>query len=103
MIRSGLKSCKASPSSIGGPLCTSLDYLAKDVQLPSVEVGDLLAIFDVGAYGFTESMPYFLSHPTPAEVLILKGEAHLIRPRQDPEEYLKTQRGPEALRAKASR
>jgi diaminopimelate decarboxylase len=100
-VANKLKQQPSQTYSIGGPLCTSLDYLAKDVRFPPVEVGDLLAVFDVGAYGFTESMPYFLSHPTPAEVLILKGEAYVIRPRQDPEEYLKTQRVPEVLRAKA--
>jgi diaminopimelate decarboxylase len=77
--------------SIGGPLCTALDYLAKNVRLPPIEVGDLLAIFDVGAYGFTESMPYFLSHPTPAEVMVLQGKDYLIRPRLTPQEYLQSQ------------
>ena len=48
------------------------------------EVGDLVAVLDVGAYGFTESMPLFLSHPIPAEVAIRDGRAALIRPRQDP-------------------
>lgn len=84
--------------SIGGPLCTALDYLAKNIQLPPVEVGDLLAIFDVGAYGFTESMPYFLSHTTPAEVMVLQGQDYLIRPRLTPEEYLKSQVVPEPLK-----
>ncbi len=84
--------------SIGGPLCTALDYLAKNIMLPHVEVGDLLAVFDVGAYGFTESMPYFLSHTTPAEVMVLAGKDYLIRPRLTPEEYLKLQSVPESLK-----
>lgn len=84
--------------SIAGPLCTALDYLAKDIMLPPVEINDLVAIFNVGAYGWTESMPYFLSHPTPPEVLILHGRDYLIRPRQTPEEYLANQRVPDALR-----
>jgi diaminopimelate decarboxylase len=83
--------------SIGGPLCTALDYLAKNVRLPHVEIGDLLAIFDVGAYGFTESMPFFLSHPTPLEVMVLQGKDYIIRPRLSPEEYLQSQRVPEAF------
>jgi diaminopimelate decarboxylase len=84
--------------SMAGPLCTALDYLAKDVMLPPVEVGDLVAIFNVGAYGFTESMPYFLSHPTPPEILVLSGKDYLIRPRQSPEEYLANQQVPETLK-----
>ena len=39
------------------------------------EVGDLVAVLDVGAYGFTESMPLFLSHPIPAEVAVRGGRA----------------------------
>jgi diaminopimelate decarboxylase len=58
------------------------------------EVGDLVAVLDVGAYGFTESMPLFLSHPIPAEVAVRAGRAELIRPRQDPEEWLDRQIAP---------
>jgi diaminopimelate decarboxylase len=55
---------------IVGPLCTGLDMLAGDVDLPAVGRGDILAVLDAGAYGFSESMPFFLSHPIPAEVVI---------------------------------
>jgi diaminopimelate decarboxylase len=74
-----------------GPLCTGLDVLATDVALPEPRSGDLLAILDTGAYGFTESMPYFLSHPQPAEVVVSRGRAHLARPRLDPGEWLDRQ------------
>ena len=57
-------------TNVVGPLCTGLDVLATDVRLPAVERGDLLAILDAGAYGYSESMPFFLSHPIPAEVVI---------------------------------
>ena len=50
--------------------------------------GDLVAVLDAGAYGFTESMPLFLSHPIPAEVAIRGGRSALIRPRQEPSEWL---------------
>jgi diaminopimelate decarboxylase len=73
---------------IEGPLCTSLDCLGTDVRLPEVEVGDVLAFFNAGAYGFTEAMPFFLSHPTPAEVMITDGKAALIRQRMEPQEYI---------------
>ena len=53
-----------------------------------------MAVLDVGAYGFTESMPLFLSHPIPAEVLVQAGRAALIRPRQEPGEWLDRQRLP---------
>jgi diaminopimelate decarboxylase len=58
------------------------------------EVGDLIAVLDAGAYGFTESMPLFLSHPVPAEVAVRGGRAELIRPRQEPSEWLERQIAP---------
>lgn len=73
---------------IEGPLCTSLDCIGADIMLPDVEIGDVLAFFNAGAYGFTESMPYFLSHPTPAEVMVRDKRPVLIRPRMEPEEYI---------------
>jgi diaminopimelate decarboxylase len=75
-----------------GPLCTGLDVLARGVPLFEPRQGDLLAILDAGAYGYTESMPYFLSHPQPAEVVVSRGRAHLARPRVDPTELLHRQR-----------
>ncbi|MEX1173896.1 MAG: diaminopimelate decarboxylase [Chloroflexota bacterium] len=79
------------PVTVAGPLCSGLDVLARDVVLPRLEVGDLIAVLDVGAYGFTESMPFFLSHPMPAEVIARDGRAALIRPRLDPGEWLDRQ------------
>ena len=81
----------AGPVDVVGPLCTGLDVLATDVALPDPRSGDLLAILDAAAYGFTESMPYFLSHPQPAEVVVSGGEAHLARPRLEPGEWLDRQ------------
>jgi diaminopimelate decarboxylase len=53
-------------TSLAGPLCTSLDRLG-DVQLPPLKTGDLVMLGQAGAYGFTESMAPFLSHPVAAE------------------------------------
>jgi diaminopimelate decarboxylase len=64
-----------------GPLCTPLDTLARDTSLPHAQVGDLVGIFQSGAYGLTASPLAFLSHPTPAEVFAGNGAAVLIRPR----------------------
>jgi hypothetical protein len=52
-------------------------------------------MLDVGAYGFTESMPLLLSHPWPAEVAVLGGRARLIRPRVTPIELLDRQIAPD--------
>jgi diaminopimelate decarboxylase len=57
-------------ASVVGCLCTPLDLLGDKVQLPVAEIGDLLVIFQAGAYGLTASPTAFLSHPMPAEVLV---------------------------------
>jgi diaminopimelate decarboxylase len=75
-------------------LCTGLDVFALHVEMPRPRVGDLIAMLDAGAYGFTESMPFFLSHPTPAEVAVRGGQARLIRPRLTPRELLEHQIAP---------
>ena len=50
-------------------------------------------VLDVGAYGATESMPFFLSHPLPPEVALRGGEAWVARPRVDPDTWLGWQVG----------
>jgi diaminopimelate decarboxylase len=79
------------PVTVAGPLCSGLDVFSQSAVMTPPEVGDLVAVLDVGAYGFTESMPLFLSHPIPAEVAVRGGRAELIRPRQDPSQWLDRQ------------
>jgi diaminopimelate decarboxylase len=67
-----------------GPLCTGLDVLALDAPSPELRAGDLLAVLDAGAYGFTESMPLFLTHPTPAEIAVDGASVVISRPRTEP-------------------
>lgn len=56
--------------SVVGPLCTPLDLLADNMQMARADVGDLVAVFQSGAYGLSASPIGFLSHPAPAEVLV---------------------------------
>lgn len=56
--------------SVVGCLCTPLDLLADQVSLPPAEIGDLVVIFQAGAYGLTASPTAFLGHPDPVEVLV---------------------------------
>lgn len=58
-----------------GPLCSPLDSLARGQKMAPVEVGDVLAVPNVGAYGLTASLVGFLSHETPAEVAYRDGAA----------------------------
>ncbi len=78
---------------IVGPLCTPLDTLARQAKLPPVEPGDLFGVFQSGAYGRTSSPLGFLSHNSPAEVLVSEGQATLIRRRGGPEDHLLDQSG----------
>ncbi len=55
---------------IVGPLCTPLDSLADKMLLPKAEIGDLVVIFQSGAYGYTASPSKFLSQPDAMEALV---------------------------------
>jgi diaminopimelate decarboxylase len=57
-------------ASVVGCLCTPLDLLADKVELPPAGIGDLVVVFQSGAYAFTASPINFLSHPIPPEVLV---------------------------------
>jgi diaminopimelate decarboxylase len=72
-----------------GPLCTPLDVLARSIALPHIEIGDLVAVFQSGAYARSASPLGFLSHGTPPEVMVADGEARLIRRRGAAEDYLR--------------
>lgn len=56
--------------SVVGPLCTPLDVLADRMDLPAAGPGDLVVVFQSGAYGLSASPLAFLGHPAPAEVLV---------------------------------
>lgn len=60
----------AESASAVGPLCTPLDLLADRMDLPAAQVGDLIAVYQSGAYGASASPQAFLGHPRCAEVLV---------------------------------
>ncbi|MGB9254799.1 MAG: hypothetical protein WCC25_08180 [Candidatus Korobacteraceae bacterium] len=65
--------------SIAGPSCNPTDLLGWDVELPRLEVGDLIAVLKSGAYAFTASPLLFLGRQTPAELISHRGEITLAR------------------------
>jgi len=73
-----------------GPVCETGDFLALGRELESVEVGELLAVRDAGAYGFCMSSTYNM-RPRAAEVLIADGRARLIRRRETFEDLVRTE------------
>ncbi|OSM06163.1 hypothetical protein [Magnetofaba australis] len=60
---------------LAGPLCTTLDVLAQQAELPVPRVGERLAILHAGAYGLSASPLLFLSHKTPWEYLLDSQDA----------------------------
>jgi diaminopimelate decarboxylase len=80
-----------------GPICESGDIIAKDRMLPEVKRGDLVAILDTGAYGFSMSSQYN-GRPRCAEVLVCDGAVDLIRSRERVEDLIRNQVIPERLR-----
>jgi diaminopimelate decarboxylase len=75
--------------SIVGNICES-DTLGHDRLLNEVREGDVLAISNAGAYGFSMSNQYN-ARLRPAEVLIYNGEARLIRRRETLEDLIRTE------------
>jgi diaminopimelate decarboxylase len=61
---------KRELASVVGPLCTPLDLLADRMDLAEAHEGDLVVVFQSGAYGLTASPTAFLSHPAPLEALV---------------------------------
>ena len=71
-ITTGHRGTEAEPErvTVVGSLCTPLDLLGDDVELARAEPGDLVVLFQAGAYGLTASPTRFLGHPEPAEILV---------------------------------
>jgi diaminopimelate decarboxylase len=81
---------------IVGPICESGDFIARDRTLPRIEIGDLIAVYDAGAYGFTMASNYN-SRPLPAEVLVKDGQMNLIREAQTLDDLTTHQKIPARL------
>jgi len=79
-----------------GPICETGDFIAKERFLPKVEEGDVLAVYDAGAYGFTMSSNYNM-RGRPREVLVKNDEAWLIREAESTDDLLRLERIPTRL------
>ncbi len=82
---------------VAGPICESGDLLARDRGLPRISEGDLLAILNAGAYGFSMSSQYN-SRPRCGEVLVKDGRYALIRRKENLNSLLSGQQVPSWLR-----
>jgi diaminopimelate decarboxylase len=70
VIGNKVKGERREHATVVGPLCTPLDTLAEGMDLAEAHPGDLVAVFQSGAYGLTASPQAFLSHPPALEVLV---------------------------------
>lgn len=89
------KACTARYDVVG-PICESGDYLAHDRVLPTPEEGDVVVVYNAGAYGFSMSSSYN-SRPLCGEILINNGKADIIRDPEHIEEQWRHQKIPERL------
>jgi len=76
-----------------GPICETGDFLARERLLPLPKAGELLAVRNAGAYGFSMAMNYN-SRPRPAEVMVDGDEVNLIREREVYEDLVRGERIP---------
>ncbi|MBN1678009.1 MAG: diaminopimelate decarboxylase [Candidatus Thermoplasmatota archaeon] len=87
--------------SVCGTICENTDLMAKDVLLPKMEPGDLVAILNAGAYGFSMSSQYN-TNPRPAEALVLDGTHQLTRERETLSDVIGRQHVPPRLTRQAN-
>ena len=84
-------SARGGPLELATDVCGNTthsgDFIARDVRLPRVEPGDVLALRDVGAYAYAMSS-HFLNRPRPAEVVLDGGEAILTTRRETLDDLL---------------
>ena len=74
---------------IHGPLCTALDSLGQHSLPEDIDEHDWLVFMQAGAYGFTESMPFFLCHSLAGEYVFEHGALRVVREPQPASFYLR--------------
>lgn len=91
VVANKLNAAEEEVCDIVGPICESGDALAKGRRMPLVQEGDLLAILDAGAYGYSMSSQYN-ARPRAAEVLVKNATYKLVREREQLDDLVKGQR-----------
>ena len=91
LVANKLETPEEETYDVVGPVCESGDILAKDRRLPKVDEGDLLAVLNAGAYGYSMSSQYN-ARPRAAEVLVKNGKYALIRERETLDDLMSGQR-----------
>ena len=84
---------------VAGRFCESGDILIKNIKLPPVEEGDILCVYNTGAYNYSMASNYNRV-PKPAILLVNKGKADLIVKRESLEDLVRKDIIPQRLGAK---
>ncbi len=87
----GLEMDNTDVVDVVGPICEGTDFFAKNRAMPPVKRGDLVAVFSVGAYGYTMASNYN-ARPMCAEVLVDGDQFRIIRKRQTYEDLIKLEK-----------
>ncbi|MBI5228613.1 diaminopimelate decarboxylase [Candidatus Micrarchaeota archaeon] len=95
-VANKLSEIRTETVNVVGPICENTDQLAKDRELPIIEEGDVIAILNAGAYGFSMSSQYN-TRPRAAEVLVNNGKSEVIRERESFGDLISKVRVPERL------
>jgi len=85
---SRMKAKRAHSVTIAGRACESGDVVIKDIKLPSLKRGDVIAVASTGAYNYSMASNYNRM-PRPAMVLVKKGKARLIVRRETKEDIVR--------------
>ncbi len=85
----------AEPVDIFGPLCMQIDVIRRDITLPRLQKGDILTIKNVGAYNFSQSMPFIF--PRPAVILVSDKGVDILRRAETYDDLKGLERVPERL------
>jgi diaminopimelate decarboxylase len=80
---------RATPFRLLGPTCLGFDIVAKEINCPSLRVGDIILITDTGAYSISQEYPF--SRFPPPVVQIETGNIHLIRSQTSIDRFFETQ------------
>jgi diaminopimelate decarboxylase len=78
---SGKQSTGTTQADVVGPICETGDFLARGAELPQAVPGDLLCVYDTGAYGMSLASNYN-TRPRAAEVLVEGKRIRLVRKRE---------------------
>ena len=83
---------------IAGRFCESGDILIKDINLPEIEEGDILCVFNTGAYNYSMASNYNRVQK-PAMVLVNNSQSDIIVNRETLEDLISKDIVPDRLRA----